>query len=384
MNKIIVIVLGIGIIALLAISSGLLLSTQGGSSIVINYDPHRSPGTTMHIVGNDINKKHWDETIEVHWLTRYYYPYGTYTITLSQPATTSSTYTETFTLGPGDLYTKQIYVSFSNLGQPPIPGDSDRDGVPDSQDNCPNTYNPIQQDTDHDGIGDACEQVTPSSNHAPICTGISGMTSGGIYGESYTYVANAYDPDGDSLQYMFNWGDGIQSDWLKTSTASHTWTTGGYYSVKAAARDTSGAMSLWCSPISVYIGGPTPPQVTYNIPICSSLTASRSSAKIGESITFTVTASDPNNNPIQYFIDYGNGNDSGWINSPTVNYAYPMSGYGYASAKVRNAKYTSNYCSPVVIQITSEEVTTPGIPGFEIIALFVAIIISLFILRHKK
>ena len=37
--------------------------------------------------------------------------------------------------------------------------DSDGDGVPDTQDNCPNTYNPGQADSDGDGVGDACESA---------------------------------------------------------------------------------------------------------------------------------------------------------------------------------------------------------------------------------
>ena len=35
--------------------------------------------------------------------------------------------------------------------------DTDGDGVPDDQDNCPTTPNPDQVDTDGDGIGDACD-----------------------------------------------------------------------------------------------------------------------------------------------------------------------------------------------------------------------------------
>jgi hypothetical protein len=46
--------------------------------------------------------------------------------------------------------------------------DSDKDGIPDSQDNCPYTYNPDQMDSDKDGLGDVCDScpldIGPSGN----------------------------------------------------------------------------------------------------------------------------------------------------------------------------------------------------------------------------
>ncbi|MFH1682836.1 MAG: putative Ig domain-containing protein [Candidatus Woesearchaeota archaeon] len=48
--------------------------------------------------------------------------------------------------------------------------DSDKDGIPDDQDNCPFVFNPNQKDSDKDGIGDVCE-------YAPVIKGVSGSTT---------------------------------------------------------------------------------------------------------------------------------------------------------------------------------------------------------------
>jgi hypothetical protein len=45
-----------------------------------------------------------------------------------------------------------------NGNNPPL--DTDGDGVPDSTDNCPLTFNPDQADADHDGIGDVCDDMS--------------------------------------------------------------------------------------------------------------------------------------------------------------------------------------------------------------------------------
>jgi hypothetical protein len=56
------------------------------------------------------------------------------------------------------------YIAWNPKGQSygvwPVRGgqiDSDGDGVPDNEDNCPNTPNPDQADYDGDGMGNACE-----------------------------------------------------------------------------------------------------------------------------------------------------------------------------------------------------------------------------------
>jgi len=93
-------------------------------------------------------------------------------------------------------------------------------------------------------------EVSIDINNPPSAPGITGDTYGEV-GDILAFSAKTTDPDGDDVYYMFDWGDGSQSDWLgplpsgEDIEATNSWDTAGEYKVKAKAKDSFGKESEW-------------------------------------------------------------------------------------------------------------------------------------------
>jgi hypothetical protein len=98
-----------------------------------------------------------------------------------------------------------------------------------------------------------------SSNYPPQMPETPAGPIEGQVGTQYAFSGNTTDPDGDSIFYLFNWGDGIDSDWLgpynsgDPCIASHTWMHPGISYVKVKAKDTHDNQSGWSDSLSVAI-----------------------------------------------------------------------------------------------------------------------------------
>jgi len=81
----------------------------------------------------------------------------------------------------------------------------------------------------------------------------------GAIGRQYTYTSSTTDPDGDSLNYRFDWGDETYSAWAGPyasggiARASHEWADTGSYKIKVIARDENGLFSEWSDELTVAI-----------------------------------------------------------------------------------------------------------------------------------
>jgi hypothetical protein len=93
------------------------------------------------------------------------------------------------------------------------------------------------------GYSNEVSYSVPASNRQPLPPSVPSGPSNGQMGASYSFSTLATDPDGEPLQYRFDWGDGTVSQWGQKSQ-SHSWATAGSFCVKAKASDGS-AESGW-------------------------------------------------------------------------------------------------------------------------------------------
>ena len=126
-------------------------------------------------------------------------------------------------------------------------------------------------------------------NHNPTTPSIPDSHSSGYTQTNYTFSTTASDPDGDALQYRFDWGGGDFSDWGAASQ-NHSWSSAGDFCVKAQAKDSKGALSSWsdCKIISII-------EKTYTIAASAGANGSISPSGIvvvsyGMNRTFAITA----------------------------------------------------------------------------------------------
>ena len=154
-------------------------------------------------------------------------------------------------------------------------------------------------------LAELAEAGYPSN--APGTPTISGPTFG-VINEEYFYNATTTDPDGDDVYYYIDWGDGTNTDWIgpypsgAMATITYTWTDVGVYEVLVRAKDVWGVRSEWSIPLIVTIVDNTPPTA----PEIQGPT----SIKPLREYEYTFVAVDPQNQDVNFDIDWGDGHGS--------------------------------------------------------------------------
>jgi hypothetical protein len=173
----------------------------------------------------------------------------------------------------------------------------------------------MNYDCAYSGLGYAFYWMTldmsyaESENNPPQTPSLPQGPVQGSVRNSLSYTTSTVDPDGDSVRFTFNWGDGStsQTGLVRSGrgSASHIWRQAGTYQVAAKATDSKGGQSAWSANFLVSISDtPNSP------PRKPSPPAGVGIGFVGKPYSFAGYASDPNRDRIFYTFDWGDSSTS--------------------------------------------------------------------------
>ncbi len=152
-----------------------------------------------------------------------------------------------------------------------------------------------------------------ANNNPPTKPIINGPTEG-VVGLSYNFTFEASDPNLDNISYYVDWDDGTNSGWVgpyasgTEITLSHSWNSANTYDIKAKVKDEFGAESPWSDSYTIIVTENQAP----NIPEINGTTSGKPKVEH----TYKIKTTDPNNDDVYFYIDWGD-------DSPIVEWAGP-------------------------------------------------------------
>jgi hypothetical protein len=205
------------------------------------------------------------------------------------------------------------------------------------------------------GYSNQVSYSVAAANGAPATPATLTGASSALVNASITFSTSATDPNGDSLEYRYDWGGGVLSSWGAASQ-SHSWSAAGSYTVKAQARDSHLAESAWSTGKTVTI-------TQNSAPSTPAIPSGASSALVNTAITFSTSATDPNGDSLQYRYDWGGGVLSSW-GAASQSRSWAAAGQYAVKAQVRDSLLAeSAWSSAKTVTISSPPPVDPDSDG---------------------
>jgi chitinase len=143
------------------------------------------------------------------------------------------------------------------------------------------------------GYSNPVSYAVPGVNGAPTTPATPTGASSALVNTAIAFSTSATDPNGDSLQYQYDWGGGVLSGWGAASQ-SHSWAAAGQYAVKAQARDSLGLASAWSGAKTVTISANPQNQAP------AANAGSDQTVNAAAAVSLSGTGTDPENGTLTY------------------------------------------------------------------------------------
>jgi chitodextrinase len=205
--------------------------------------------------------------------------------------------------------------------------------------------------------------VSTAANGAPSAPATPSGPASALVNVAAAFSTSATDPNGNSIEYRYDWGGGVISNWGAASQ-SHSWAAAGSYAVKAQARDSLGAESPWSGSKTISIGYAT--AASNAAPARPSTPSGPASALVNVAAAFSTSARDPNGNSVEYRYDWGGGVISNW-GTASQSHSWAAAGPYSVRAQARDslgAESPWSRAKTVTIQAASSgQVQSPDADG---------------------
>jgi len=179
---------------------------------------------------------------------------------------------------------------------------------------------------------------------------------------TYTYpwedvwlnASSSYIAEGTEVEYMFLFGDGTSSGWVKNDTVRHIYNLPGNYTTQLMIRDASGNV-YQSNRITVWV------REEVNKQPHAVLRLSTYHPKVNESVEFNASASyDKDGSVYRYLFDFGDGTDSGWVMHSTVHHSYAARGEYTVRVMVEDDRgLRSQWSTPKTVDVSGNDLPRP-------------------------
>jgi PKD repeat protein len=188
--------------------------------------------------------------------------------------------------------------------------------------------------------------ISVPANRAPLAN--AGGPYAGIIGELLTMSAvGSSDPDGNTLTYSWNFGDGSPAG--SGMSVTHAYASAGTYSVSVTATDPGGLANTATTTATVSVFNPanSAPSVSVTVP---------SQGLVLQNLTLIGTATDPDNDAMTYRWNFGDGHITAFGPNPSAVHEYAQAGTYTATLTASDGKGHSVSASGTVV------ITLPASP----------------------
>jgi len=229
-------------------------------------------------------------------------------------------------------------------------------------------------------------EVSPRpANQPPVARIVSISPNPAVAGESVRFNGIGDDPDGSVVEYR--WSSSLQGVLGSGTPLTVSSLVEGAHVVTLAVRDDDGASSA--DTTARLVVEPAPEPETPNRAPRASLSVSRSVMNLTDVLVLDGGGStDPDGRVMLYLFDFGDGTDSCWTLSPSVDHSYASPGQYVVRLRVQDDKGAQSPWSreiTVEVKAARPKAAEKGLlPGMEGAAAAGALLGALFLGRHRR